>query len=67
MVVVEGEFFRVTDMSLKYNLDLYSTNSYVGIIDEDGRKLWKKKLVTILPEVFVPVDSLVQHGVYRLC
>ena len=24
--------------------DLHSTNSYVGIIDEDGKRVWKKKL-----------------------
>jgi len=25
-------------------IDLHSSNSYVGIIDEDGKRIWKKKL-----------------------
>lgn len=31
-------------MKLYTGFDLHSTNSYVGIIDEDGRRVWKKKL-----------------------
>ncbi len=31
-------------MRLYTGFDLHSNNSYVGIIDEDGRRLWKKKL-----------------------
>jgi len=31
-------------MRLYTGFDLHSTNSYVGIIDEDGKKIWKKKL-----------------------
>ena len=31
-------------MALYTGFDLHSTNSYVGIIDEDGGRLWKKKL-----------------------
>ena len=31
-------------MKLYTGFDLHSTNSYVGIIDEDGRRIWKKKL-----------------------
>ena len=31
-------------MGLYTGFDLHSSNSYVGIIDEDGGRLWKKKL-----------------------
>jgi len=31
-------------MRLYTGFDLHSTSSYVGIIDEDGKKIWKKKL-----------------------
>ncbi|SPQ00598.1 transposase [Candidatus Sulfobium mesophilum] len=31
-------------MKLYTGFDLHSTNSYVGIIDEDGKRIWKKKL-----------------------
>lgn len=31
-------------MGLYVGFDLHSSNSYVGIIDEDGRRIWKKKL-----------------------
>jgi transposase len=31
-------------MALYTAFDLHSTNSYLGIIDEDGKKIWKKKL-----------------------
>ena len=31
-------------MKLYTGFDLHSTNSYVGIIDEDGKRVWKKKL-----------------------
>jgi transposase len=31
-------------MALYTGFDLHSSNSYVGIIDEDGIRLWKKKL-----------------------
>jgi len=31
-------------MGLYTGFDLHSTNTYVGIIDEDGGRLWKKKL-----------------------
>ncbi|MBF0559599.1 MAG: hypothetical protein HQL08_12565 [Nitrospirae bacterium] len=31
-------------MGLYTGFDLHSSNSYVGIIDEDGVRLWKKKL-----------------------
>ena len=31
-------------MGLYTGFDLHSTNSYVGIIDEDGKRVWKKKL-----------------------
>jgi len=31
-------------MALYTGFDLHSTNSYVGIIDEDGGRVWKKKL-----------------------
>jgi transposase len=31
-------------MELYTGFDLHSNNSYVGIIDEGGRRLWKKKL-----------------------
>ena len=30
-------------MGLYTGFDLHSTNSYVGIIDENGKRLWKKK------------------------
>jgi len=31
-------------MGLYAGFDLHSSNTYVGIIDEDGKRLWKKKL-----------------------
>ena len=31
-------------MGLYTGFDLHSSNSYVGIIDENGGRLWKKKL-----------------------
>lgn len=31
-------------MGLYTGFDLHSNNSYVGIISEDGSRLWKKKL-----------------------
>jgi hypothetical protein len=31
-------------MALYTGFDLHSTNSYLGIIDEDGKRIWKKKL-----------------------
>ncbi len=31
-------------MALYTGFDLHSSNSYVGIINEDGVRLWKKKL-----------------------
>jgi transposase len=31
-------------MALYTGFDLHSTNTYVGIIDEDGKRIWKKKL-----------------------
>ena len=31
-------------MGLHTGFDLHSSNTYVGIIDEDGKRLWKKKL-----------------------
>ena len=31
-------------MRLYTGFDLHSTNSYIGIIDEEGKKIWKKKL-----------------------
>jgi len=31
-------------MGLYTGFDLHSSNSYVGVIDGDGRRLWKKKL-----------------------
>ena len=31
-------------MGLYTGFDLHSTNTYVGIIDENGGRLWKKKL-----------------------
>ena len=31
-------------MGLYTGFDLHSTNTYVEIIDEEGRRLWKKKL-----------------------
>ncbi|MGD1074885.1 MAG: hypothetical protein ABR903_02220 [Thermodesulfovibrionales bacterium] len=31
-------------MALYVGFDLHSSNSYVGIIDEDGKRVWKKKL-----------------------
>jgi transposase len=31
-------------MGLYTGFDLHSSNSYVGVIDEDGRRIWKKKL-----------------------
>lgn len=34
-------------MKLYTGFDLHSTNSYVGIIDEDGKRVWKKNFETI--------------------
>src|SRR5512143_391785 len=31
-------------MGLYIGFDLHSSNTYVGIIDEDGKRIWKKKL-----------------------
>ncbi len=31
-------------MALYTGFDLHSSNTYVGIIDEDGKRIWKKKL-----------------------
>jgi len=31
-------------MGLYAGFDLHSSNTYVGIIDEDGKRIWKKKL-----------------------
>jgi len=31
-------------MGLYTGFDLHSSNTYVGIIDEDGKRVWKKKL-----------------------
>jgi len=31
-------------MALYAGFDLHSTNSYLGIIDEDGKRMWNKKL-----------------------
>ena len=31
-------------MGLYGGFDLHSSNTYVGIIDEDGKRIWKKKL-----------------------
>jgi len=31
-------------MGFYTGFDLHSSNTYVGIIDEDGRRIWKKKL-----------------------
>jgi transposase len=31
-------------MALYTGFDLHSTNTYAGIIDEDGKRMWKKKL-----------------------
>ncbi len=31
-------------MALYMGFDLHSTNSYLGIIDDDGKRIWKKKL-----------------------
>ncbi len=31
-------------MELYAGFDLHSTNSYVGIIDDDGKRIWKKQL-----------------------
>jgi hypothetical protein len=31
-------------MGLYTGFDLHSSNTYVGIIDEDGKRIWKKKL-----------------------
>lgn len=31
-------------MGLYTGFDLHSSNRYVGIIDEDGKRIWKKKL-----------------------
>ena len=31
-------------MGLYTGFDLHSRNTYVGIIDQDGGRLWKKKL-----------------------
>ena len=31
-------------MALYTGFDLHSTNSYLGIIDEDGKRMWNKKL-----------------------
>jgi len=31
-------------MGLYTGFDLHSTNTYVGVIDEDGKRIWKKKL-----------------------
>jgi transposase len=31
-------------MALYTGFDLHSTNTYVGIIDEDGKRIWKKNL-----------------------
>ncbi len=31
-------------MGLYIGFDLHSSNTYVGIIDENGRRMWKKKL-----------------------
>jgi len=31
-------------MGLYTGFDLHSSNTYVGIIDEDGRRIWGKKL-----------------------
>jgi hypothetical protein len=31
-------------MGLYTGFDLHSSNTYAGIIDEDGKRIWKKKL-----------------------
>ena len=31
-------------MALYTGFDLHSTNTYIGAIDEDGKRMWKKKL-----------------------
>ena len=31
-------------MGLYTGFDLHSSNTYVGIIDGDGKRIWKKKL-----------------------
>ena len=31
-------------MGLYTGFDLHSSSTYVGIIDEDGKRIWKKKL-----------------------
>ena len=31
-------------MKLYTGFDLHSTNSFVGVIDDDGKRIWKKKL-----------------------
>jgi len=30
-------------MGLYTGFDLYSSNTYVGIIDDDGKRIWKRK------------------------
>jgi len=31
-------------MGFYTGFDLHSSNTYVGVIDEDGKRVWKKKL-----------------------
>jgi transposase len=44
--MLEGKkpLLRRYRMGLYTGFDLHSNNSYVGIIDEDGKRIWKKKL-----------------------
>ncbi len=52
--------------------DLHSSNTYVGIIDEDGARLWKKKLrndPSLISETLRPfkkdIEGIVVESTYN--
>ena len=59
-------------MALYTGFDLHSTNSYVGIIDEDGGRPWKKKLrndPSLISETLRPfkrdIEGIVVESTYN--
>ena len=59
-------------MGLYTGFDLHSTNTYVGIIDEDGGRLWKKKLrndPSLISEALKPfkkdIEGIVVESTYN--
>jgi hypothetical protein len=42
---------RRCQMKLYAGIDLHSTNNYVGILDEQDRRVFKKKLANDMPSI----------------